>query len=408
MKILIIGGGGREHALAWRLAKSPDVTELIAAPGNPGIETLATCISLPQDVGACAALAEQIGATLTVVGPEAPLVKGIVDQFKERKLSIIGPTQSAARLEGSKIFAKQFFERAGIPTARSVQVTSTAEATEALKKFGFPVVIKADGLAGGKGVIIAQSEDEAQSAMGHLGPALVIEEFLDGEEISFIGLSDGENLYPFPPSQDHKRAYDGDEGPNTGGMGAVCDPKLISKRQADRIMDEIMLPAITRMRKEDSPFTGFLYAGLMMTADGPRVLEFNVRMGDPETQAILRSFDADFAEFLVSPGNVKLKTPDPSACVVLAAEGYPDTPPRSGDPITGIVDAEETGAVVFQAGTRKENGVLTTASGRVLGVTASGENLDMAISAAYKAVDRIGFRGMQYRKDIGRRALKRC
>ncbi len=411
MKILIIGGGGREHALAWRLSKSPQVRGIIASPGNPGIAQVATCVAAPADVSGYADIAQARGVDLTIVGPEAPLVAGIVDQFNRRRLKIIGPTQAAARLEGSKIFAKQFFERAGIPTARSVQASSLNEAIEALKQFALPVVIKADGLAAGKGVVIAQDRDEAKQAIAHLGPNVVIEEFLEGEEVSFMGLSNGNVLFPLAPTQDHKRIFDGDQGPNTGGMGAYSDPRILTPAQNGDIMERIMLPAIGHMRQEGTPFTGFLYAGLMMTEDGPKVLEFNVRLGDPETQALMHSFRGDFAEMLTlaanGTGGISGRAwGGCSVCVVLAAQGYPHAP-MSGDAITGIAEAEAMGATVFQAGTKQKCGQLFTSGGRVLGVTAGGETLPYAIEQAYAAVEKVQFRGMHYRKDIGQKGLRR-
>ena len=389
MKILIVGGGGREHALAWRLAQSPSVTSVVASPGNPGISH---CIRAPATVEDYAELAEAQGVDLTVVGPEAPLVAGIVDVFRRRGLKIIGPTQAAARIEGSKIFAKQLFERAGIPTARQLSD---------IKRF--PIVIKADGLAAGKGVVIARDRAEADEAIAKLGPNLVIEEFLEGEEVSFIGLSDGENLWPLAPAQDHKRVFDGDQGPNTGGMGAYTDSRILTAAQSGEIMERIMLPTLRQMRKEGAPFTGFLYAGLILTADGPKVLEFNARLGDPETQAILHSFRGDFAAFLESGEQGKSGC---SVCITLAAAGYPDAP-KTGDTITGIAEAEATGATVFHAGTKRRDGELVTSGGRVLGVTAGGETLPEAIDRAYAAAQRVHFEGMHYRKDIGRKGLTR-
>lgn len=411
MKILIVGGGGREHALAWKLAQSPHISGMIASPGNPGIAQVATCVPDPKDVFGYADIAQAHGVDLTIVGPEAPLVAGIVDQFYHRGLKIIGPTQAAARLEGSKIFAKQFFERAGIPTARSVQVTSYDEAVQQLGKFTFPLVIKADGLAAGKGVIIAQNRGEALKAVKHLGPNLVLEDFLDGEEVSFIGLSNGRFLLPFAPTQDHKRLLDHDKGPNTGGMGAYSDVRILTSAESSQIMDRIMLPAITHMLREGSPFTGFLYAGLMMTSEGPKVLEFNVRLGDPETQVLMHSFKGDFLEVLdmaVHGGHATSGSSwsSPSVCVVLAAQGYPEQP-LTGQHITGIEDAEMGGVKVFFAGTKMENGSLVTAGGRVLGVTASGETLDLAIDHTYTAVKQIRFEGMHYRNDIGQKGLRR-
>jgi phosphoribosylamine--glycine ligase len=411
LKVLIVGAGGREHALAWRLSKSPSVTGIVASPGNPGITEFGTCVQAPDEVSGYVDIAEAHGIDLTIVGPEAPLVNGIVDRFCERSLRIIGPTQAAARLEGSKIFAKQFFERAGIPTAKSIQPASLEEALSIAKKFGFPHVIKADGLAAGKGVVIAHNRAEAEQAIEQLGPDLVIEEFLEGEEVSFIGLSNGQMILPFAPTQDHKRIFDGDRGPNTGGMGAYCDSRILTPQETGQVLERIMLPAIAQMRKEGNPFTGFLYAGLMMTADGPKVLEFNVRLGDPETQALMHGFQGDFAEVLgLAGGDTGTVYPGSwstcSVCVVLASKGYPDRP-RVGDIITGIEDAEAMGATVFHAGTANRGDNLVTNGGRVLGVTAGAATLKIAIDNAYKAVEKIHFKGMQFRKDIGQKGLRR-
>ncbi len=400
MKTLVIGGGGREHALAWRLSQTPGV-EVFASPGNPGISEVSNTFPLVS-ADASADAAETLGIDLTIVGPEAPLVAGIVDQFRSRNLKIIGPTQAAAQLESSKRFAKQFFKRAGIPTARS---------TNNKGDFGFPVVIKADGLAAGKGVVIAQDEREASDALQRLGPDVVIEEFLEGEEVSFIGLSNGSDIAPFRPTQDHKRQLDGDQGPNTGGMGAYVDDRILSAAQTGEIMDRIMLPAIAQMKKEGNPFTGFLYAGLMMTAEGPKVLEFNVRLGDPETQVLMHSFEGDLAAAFVEAANggkpdLRPRTAGCSVCVVLASHGYPEAY-WTDKQITGIGDAEATGAKVFHAGTGIADGVLRTKGGRVLGVTANGDTLPAAISNAYQAVEKIHFDGMQYRSDIGRKGLRR-
>ena len=352
-----------------------------------------------------AELAEALAVDLTVVGPEAPLVAGIVDEFRRRGLRIVGPTQAAARLEGSKIFAKQFFERAGIPTARSMQASSIDEAFSFMKFFSFPVVIKADGLAAGKGVVVALDRKEAEAAIQRLGPDLVLEEFLDGEEVSFIGLSNSNILIPFVPAQDHKRLLDGDLGPNTGGMGAYVDQRILSEQQSGVIMDRIMLPTLARMRQEGTPFTGFLYAGLMMTAEGPKILEFNVRLGDPETQAILHNYKGDFAELLTGD-TAGSSGPGCSVCITLAASGYPEAP-RTGDAIHGIAEAEATGATVFHAGTKLAGSELVTSGGRVLSVTASGDTLQSAIDNAYLAAGKIQFAGMHYRKDIGQKGLKR-
>ncbi len=392
-----MGGGGREHALAWRLAQSPLVTELFAVPGNPGIAALATCLEAPAVLEGYADLADANKIDLTVVGPEATLVAGIVDRFRERNLKIVGPTQAAARLEGSKLFAKVFFERAGIPTARS---------SDRLNDFNYPVVVKADGLAAGKGVVIAQTPAEAQAAIERLGPRVLLEEFLEGEEVSFIGLCNGKTVVPFPPTQDHKRLLDHDHGPNTGGMGAYVDSRILTDAQTAEIMDRIMLPAIAQL-----DFTGFLYAGLMMTSNGPKVLEFNVRLGDPETQALLHNFSGDLAAALLesATGGTPILTADPhscSACVVLAAQRLPRKSTH-WRPDYRHREAESTGATVFHAGTKLQDGSLVTSGGRVLGVTAKAPNLKEAIANAYQAVEKIHFDGMQYRRDIGAKGLRR-
>ncbi len=410
LKIQIIGGGGREHALAWRLAQSPQVTGIIANPGNPGIAAHAACAPAP-DIQACLHAAEEAAADLTIVGPEAPLVAGIVDLYRAKGRLIFGPTAAAAQLEGSKTFSKQFMTRAGIPTARFVTVTNLDDARSALYSFSYPMVLKADGLAAGKGVVIAQDRQDAESALPSLlaGGRLVIEEFLIGEEVSFIVLSDGHNALPLQPSQDHKAVFDGDAGPNTGGMGAYCDSRILTPAQSGAIMDTVIEPTIATMRSEGTPFTGFLYAGLMMTADGPRVLEFNARLGDPETQALMHRMDSDFAEVLQAGARGELKNAalkwkeQPSVCVVLAAHGYPGEV-RTGDPIHGVDTAH---AVVFHAGTRIGAKGLETAGGRVLGVTNSGPTPAEAIEKTYHAVKQIHFEGMHFRTDIGRKGLRR-
>lgn len=404
MKILVIGSGGREHAIAWKLSQSPLVCKVYAAPGNPGIAEVAECLQ-PQSTSpeAFLDLARQAGADLTVVGPEAPLVAGIVDLFRAEGKKIIGPTRQAARLEGSKVFAKRFMERAGIPTARFVVASDRRDASRFLEIFGFPVVLKADGLAGGKGVIVASDLDEARAALERLpeGP-LVIEEHLRGEEVSFIVLCDGERALALETTQDHKAVYDGDQGPNTGGMGAYCDTRILTPAERAQIMDRIIRPALAQMRQEGTPFSGFLYAGLMMTAEGPKVLEFNVRLGDPEAQPLMYRMASDFLPTLLDFAPIDW-SPEPSVCVVLAAAGYPGAP-RTGDLITGV---ETCGAMVFHAGTKRTEKGLVTAGGRVLGVTASGPDLPTAIEHTYAAVRKIHFEGMHYRTDIGRKGLKR-
>jgi len=409
VKILVIGSGGREHALCWKLAQSPKTSALYAAPGNPGIAQVAKCLATTDYLAA----AESVDADLTVVGPEAPLAAGIVDRFREKGRPIVGPTAAAARLEASKAFAKELMLRAGIPTARFATVNSVEEARDALHEFDFPIVLKADGLAAGKGVIVANSLGEAHQAIAQLlthGSRLVIEEFLRGEEVSFIVLSDGVNILPLEPTQDHKAIFDGDKGPNTGGMGAYCDGRILGDFQKALITAQIVRPVIEHMRADGQPFTGFLYAGIMMTSEGPKVLEFNARLGDPETQVLMHRMASDFVQplFAAAHGTLDEKElawrPDPSVCVVLAAAGYPGEI-RKGDRITGL---ERIGnATVFHAGTEMTNNVFIAAGGRVLGVTASGSDLSTAIQNTYREVGKIHFEGMQYRKDIGQKGLKR-
>lgn len=398
MRIFVIGSGGREHAIGWKLAKEGHT--VFSAPGNPGLAEVAMVLNTAEYLQA----AESIAPDLTVVGPEAPLVTGIVDAFRSRNLPIVGPVQANAQLEGSKIYAKQFMHEARIPTARSEQATTFEEARAALSRFDLPVVIKADGLAAGKGVVIATTRSDAEAATRELGPNLVIEEFLRGEELSFIALCDGHTAVPFEATQDHKTVFDGDTGPNTGGMGAYCDGRLLGAEDSDRILETIVRPVVER-----TGFTGFLYAGLMMTGAGPKVLEFNVRLGDPETQALMHRLKGGFAEPLAAAAAGSLEgyrfewRPEPSVCVVMAAEGYPGKP-RTGDPIAGI---HSCGTQVFQAGTRRGANGIETAGGRVLGVTGRGSDLDRAIANTYAAVNRIHFDGMHFRRDIGRKGLKR-
>ena len=407
MKILVIGNGGREHALAWRLAlEGHDVWGTSGnAGGNPGIAQVGRLIALgkqtPDDF---IAAAESAGIDLTVVGPEVPLAAGVVDAFRARGLKIVGPNQQNARLEVSKIHSKEFMQRLGIPTARFLQTESQAEAIAALGQFSFPLVIKADGLAAGKGVIVAQDRAEAEAAVLSLGPKFVIEEFLTGEEVSFIVLCDGKTFVPLEATQDHKAMFDGDKGPNTGGMGAYCDGRILDSKDAQFVLDKVIEPTIAA-----TGFTGFLYAGLMITADGPKVLEFNVRLGDPETQPLMHRLEDGFADVLMMSASGSLRgaklrwKPNPSVCVVMAAHGYP-AQVRTGDLITGI---KGCGAQVFQAGTKATTRGLETAGGRVLGVTSSGPDLASAIRNTYDAAAKIQFDGMQYRNDIGKKGLKR-
>jgi phosphoribosylamine--glycine ligase len=403
MKILIIGSGGREHALAWKLAQSPGVT-VVSAPGNPGMaqvgETIAVRDGSPESYLACA---EAAGADLTVVGPEAPLVAGVVDLFRARGRRIVGPDRRAAQLEGSKVFAKHFFVQRTIPTAEFVTVENATDARAALDRFGFPVVLKADGLAAGKGVVIAQNRAEAEAALESLTGRLVIEEFLAGREVSFIALCDGRDVVALEPTQDHKAVFDGDRGPNTGGMGAYCESAILTSAETREVLDRVIRPTVEAMQ-----FTGFLYAGLMLTAAGPKVLEFNVRLGDPETQPLMHRMASDFVPALVAAAEGRLASTKlewragASVCVVLASGGYPGTY-ENGKAISGIEEAEAAGATVFQAGTRTGPRGLETAGGRVLGVTAGGADRAEAVQRVYAAVERIRFEGMHFRGDIGRR-----
>lgn len=398
MKTLVIGGGGREHALAWRLQRSPLVKAVHAAPGNPGAAGVAECHSTSDYVQ----LARDLGIDLTVVGPEVPLVAGVVDQFRARGMAIVGPTAENAALEGSKIHSKRFMQKLGIPTAR-FQIVENA--SQVPNHFRYPVVLKTDGLAAGKGVVIAQNRDEVDMALTGLPFPMVIEEFLEGEEVSFIVLCDGKRAVPLEPSQDHKRVFDGDRGPNTGGMGAYSDSLILGEPARGRILDSIIEPVVRA-----TGYTGFLYAGLMMTADGPGVLEFNVRLGDPETQALMMRLKSDWGEVLMAAARGSLNvdklewSAEPATCVVMASGGYPGAF-QTGEKITGIESVE--GAVVFQAGTKRDGDDLVTAGGRVLGVTATGADLQSSMDAAYAAVGKINFAGMHFRKDIGNRGLRR-
>ena len=401
MKVLVIGGGGREHALAWRLQKSPSVTTVYAAPGNPGIASVGICETSLNYVQ----LVEKLGIDLTLVGPEAPLVAGVVDQFRSLGLPIVGPSAKNAALEGSKVHSKRFMQQIGVPTARFATVNNDAEARTALRDFRLPVVLKTDGLAAGKGVIIAQSHEEASAALGSLAYPMVIEEFLEGDEVSFIVLCDGKRGVALEPSQDHKRIFDGDQGPNTGGMGAYSDSSILSAAMRSQVMDTIIEPVVAA-----TGFTGFLYAGLMMTPNGPSVLEFNVRMGDPETQPLMMRLESDWGEALMASARGALTddllrwSPEPATCVVMAAAGYPGTP-ITGQVISGLDDVSD--AVVFHAGTKQVGDDIVTAGGRVLGVTARGADLKASIDRAYAAVSKISFEGAQYRLDIGAKGLQR-
>jgi phosphoribosylamine--glycine ligase len=428
MRILVIGSGGREHAIVWKLASSPTVREVLCAPGNPGIAAHARLISLkPDDMVKLAEFAERENVDLTVVGPEQPLADGIVDLFVARGLRIFGPTKAASRLEWSKAFAKDFMRRHGIPTAASetFDVSDVARARASLASSSYPVVLKADGLAAGKGVIICQNREEAERALsdmfetrtfGAAGSTVVIEEYLTGTEASVFAVSDGNRYVLLAPAQDHKRVFDEDQGKNTGGMGAFAPTPFVSPALLRDVEESIVRPTLEGMRRDGSPYRGCLYVGLMLTADGPKVIEYNSRFGDPETQVVLPLYGGDLARLLCEAAEGLLSAdstiPAPSGsavCVVLASGGYPDAYPTGFD-IAGIEEASSgRGIIVFHAGTSVKNGRLVTSGGRVLGVTAvvPGGTLPEAIDAAYRAVGKIAFQGVQYRKDIGRKALRR-
>jgi len=426
MKVLVLGNGGREHALAWKLAQSERVSQVFVAPGNGGTarDIRLTNIAI-TDVQALADFAQHEKVALTVVGPEAYLAAGVVDVFRARGLRIFGPTQAAAQLESSKAFAKDFMKRHGIPTAAYETFSDVDLAHAYVEKQGAPIVIKADGLAAGKGVVVAMTLDEAHEAIDWIlsdnklgvihnagGARVVIEQFLSGEEASFIVLCDGKNVIPLATSQDHKRLLDNDQGPNTGGMGAYSPAPVVTPNVHARVMQDIILPTIAGMARDGSPFTGFLYAGLMIDEQGhPRTIEFNTRMGDPETQPIMMRFKSDLLEVLLHATDgtldqVSLQWDRRVALgVVMAAHGYP-LAPRKGDVITGLpVDSEDV--VVFHAGTLQLDGQLLTNGGRVLCVTALGESVRTAQQHAYDALGAIQFDGKQYRQDIGHRAVKR-
>jgi phosphoribosylamine---glycine ligase len=420
LNILVVGSGGREHAIAWRCAEEGH--KVYCAPGNPGIAKVAECIALSQQTPErFLEVANLIDADLTIVGPEAPLVAGIADLFEQHGRKIFGPRQHAAQLEGSKAFAKEFMARHGIPTARFVICEKLEDAKAALPRFELPVVLKADGLAAGKGVVIAKSRDEAERTLeamfsgelvGEAGSRVVIEDFWRGEEVSFIAICDGERAVAFPPTQDHKAAYENDEGPNTGGMGAYSDDRILTPEERARIMDQVILPTLRGMKSEGQEFRGFLFAGLMMTSEGIQTLEFNARMGDPETQCILMRVEGGFVETVMAAVESRLD-PDllqvrggASACLVMAAYGYPGKV-RNGDEITGIEEAEALGAKVFEAGTKLSEKRKVTSGGRVLGVTASAAALPEALRQAYAALEHVRFDGMHFRRDIGKKGLKR-
>ena len=421
MKVLVIGSGGREHALVWKLRQSPRVSRVYCAPGNGGISREAECVPADQkSVESIVAIAQQLQPDVTIVGPELPLQLGVVDEFTRRGWPIFGPTKAAVQLESSKSFAKLFMQRHRIPTAHYAICNSSAEVKQALSRFGTPVVVKADGLAAGKGVVLCKNKDEAAAASGEMlsgkmvgeaGARVVIEECLKGDELSFLVLSDGERVAPLAAAQDHKRVGDGDTGPNTGGMGAYSFPGLLDEQMTHWLLQHVARPVIEGMKAEGMEYKGILYCGLMMTARGPMVLEFNCRFGDPETQPILMRLESDLLEAIeasiegrVSDGDFRWSQ-DASVCVVMSSGGYPGTI-EVGKKITGTEEADKVeGVKVFHAGTSTRDGAYYTAGGRVLGVTARAETLDAAVSRAYEAVGKIQFDGAHYRKDIAARAL---
>lgn len=422
MKVLVIGSGGREHALVWKIAQSPMVSEIFCAPGNAGIEDQASLVDIKaDDISGLLDFARKKKIDLTVVGPEAPLTLGIVDLFEKAGLKIFGPSKKAARLEESKAFSKDLLEKYNISTASYELFISSQDAKAYLENQKFPVVIKADGLAAGKGVIICDSLESSYKAVdeilvkkvfGDAGNKVVIEEFLEGEEASVLAFSDGESLLPLEPAQDHKAIYDGDKGPNTGGMGAYSPAPVITDTLTEEILENILKPTVKAMAREGRVYKGILYAGLMITREGPKVLEFNVRFGDPETQPILMRMESDIVPVFLASIDGTLNTQkikwrnEAAVCVVMASAGYPDSYPK-GEEIQGIEKlGNDNNTVVFHAGTKKTNNKLVTNGGRVLGVTSLGYSITEAINKSYQSVSQISWENSYYRKDIGRKALK--
>lgn len=420
MKVLVIGSGGREHALVWKISQSPMVDKIYCAPGNAGIGQMAECVAIKaEDLDGLLDFALQNEIGLTVVGPEVPLTMGIVDKFQEKGLKIFGPSGRAAEIEGSKTFAKDLMAKYGIPTAKYGAFTDAAEAKAFLAEVGLPCVVKADGLAAGKGVLICETKEEAETAVddilvdnkfGNAGSRVVVEEFLTGQEVSMLAFSDGKTIVPMVSSQDHKRIWDGDKGLNTGGMGAYSPAPIYTPDVHEIVVPQVLEATIKAMEQEGRPFAGILYAGLMLTADGPKVLEFNARFGDPETQAVLPRLKSDLVEIFLAIINGRLSEmniqwhEEAAVCVVMASGGYPESSDK-GRVITGLEDAAETGAIVFHAGTKETDGNIVTNGGRVLGISALGKDIAEAIANAYRGVEKITFENMQYRTDIGKKAF---
>ncbi|MDI6789640.1 MAG: phosphoribosylamine--glycine ligase [Thermodesulfobacteriota bacterium] len=423
MKVLVVGSGGREHALVWKIARSPLVKKIYCAPGNAGISTLAECVNISaEDIKGLCAFAQNKKIDLTVVGPETPLTLGIVDLFSAKKLSIFGPGKEAAAIEGSKVFAKKLMDKYHIPTGKYEVFTSTNKAMAYLKKAEFPLVIKADGLAAGKGVIVAQSYEEGAAAVdliiqkkafGEAGNKIIIEEFLEGEEVSFMAVTDGKTVLPLATSQDHKAIFDGDRGPNTGGMGAYSPAPLVTPQLHKQIMEEVMQPTFKALAAEGRPYRGVLYAGLIIKEGKARVLEFNGRFGDPEAQPILARMKSDLVEIMQAAidstlGGLSIDwDPRPAVCVVMASQGYPGNYEK-GEVIQGLATVSKMkDVIVFHAGTVRKGNRLATSGGRVLGVTALGSDIKEAIDRVYEATGRIQWEGVYFRKDIGHKALKK-
>jgi len=422
MNILLIGSGGREHALAWKLAQSPNCDKLYASPGNPGIAQEAELVDLDLgDYGEVVRFCQMNAVELVVVGPEAPLVDGIADYLREADLLVFGPNKAAAQLEGSKGFTKDLCARANIPTAGYKRTTNATDALAALDDFSIPVVIKADGLAAGKGVIIAETRDQATKAIidmfdgsfGDAGAEVVIEEFLEGEEASFFAIADGTTVVPFGTAQDHKRVGEGDIGLNTGGMGAYSPAPVLTAALQQRVMDEIIQPTVDTLAKDGTPFSGVLFAGLMLTETGPQLIEYNVRFGDPECQVLMTRLQSNLAKIFIAAAREELSemaAPDfdeqTALTVVMAANGYPNTPEKGGR-ISNLRDAEKVGAKIFHAGTAEVDGKLVANGGRVLNVTASGDGVTEAQAKAYESVDKINFESGFCRRDIGWREVER-
>ncbi len=419
----MVGAGGREHALVWKLRQSRKVDKIFCAPGNAGISQIARCVNIKADnIGALSDFAARNRISLTVVGPEQPLAEGIADEFQKRKLKLFGPSRQAAKLESSKIFAKEFMRRHHIPTAPYKVFSTAAEAIGFLKTTEYPIVIKADGLAAGKGAVVVRNLDMATKTieqimikreLGEAGERILIESFLEGQEVSIMAIADGKTILPFLPSQDHKQAFDGDRGPNTGGMGAYCPTDFVSTDMMEKINEYVLQPTLKGLSKEGINYRGVIYAGLMLTVGGPKVLEYNCRFGDPETQVVMPLLKSDLFEILQAAVSSKLSSINQltwrheyAACVVMASKGYPGRY-ATGLKITGVPSKPDNNCVVFHSGTSSDGDRLKTAGGRVLGVTGVDQTLQLALNRSYRTVNKVRFDGAMYRKDIGFRVLKR-